>query len=203
MLEQSFNIIASERHSQLCVCSSVSHSFKARSEKQQACESREEGKNICLPASDWFVTWARRQNTQLVVWCCINRYSCGVPSAQDRAWRFVSECLLLGSTNGQCIVSSGIMLILLSLPTPLLVWSWASPLQRKETSETNLKKHWKIFFFSHRVFLALPPGGAFIGMCWLEYQEAENTLHTKALLFISVLKPGQLNTTWEWLNPAP
>ena len=84
MLEQSFSIITSERHSQLCVCSSLSHSFKARSEKQQACESRE-GENICLPGSDWFVTWTRRQNTQLVVWCCINRYSCRVPSAQDRA----------------------------------------------------------------------------------------------------------------------
>lgn len=45
---KSFSIIASERHSQLCLCSSLSHSFKARSEKQQACESRE-GEDICLP----------------------------------------------------------------------------------------------------------------------------------------------------------
>lgn len=84
MLQQSFSIIASERHFQHCNCSSVSHSFKARSEKQQACESRE-GKRICPPGSDWSVTGARRQNTQLVVWCCVNRYGCGVPSAQDRA----------------------------------------------------------------------------------------------------------------------
>ena len=203
MLQQSFSIIASERHSQHCNCSSVSHSFKARSEKQQACESREEGRSICPPGSNWSVTWARRQNTQLVVWCCINRHGCGVPSAQDRARCAVSECLLFGSTNGHCVVSGGIMLILLSLPTPLLVWSSASHLQRKETSGTNLKKHWKIFFSPHRGFLALPAHEAFIGMCWLEDQEAENTLHTKAVLFISVLKPGQLNTTWEWLNPAP
>lgn len=110
---------------------------------------REEKTSVPQAHSDLCI-WTRRQNVQLIVCCCFNRYSCGMSSAQDRAECYL-QCLLFGSTDGQYVVSGRIILLVL-LCSPDSFVSFI--LSKQFTKERNLGNKFTerlidfLFFFS-------------------------------------------------------